>query len=630
MAGSIVIPHTRVKPLMVYDGECHFCCRWITRWHQETGDAVDYAPLQEAAANFPEIPRAAFQQEVKLIEPDGRVYGGAEAVFEVLCQGEKPGVLARLARGAYHDVPGFAPVTEVGYHFVARHRTLASTVTRLLWGNDVTRPTYATARTWFLRALGLVYFLAFLSMRLQVDGLVGHEGILPFAPLLDAIRKHFGAATGIFGYPTLCWLIGGGDGALHFLCDGGMVLAALLVAGIVPVACLALLWVFYLSVAVAGQTFLGFQWDILLLETGFLSLFLAPWRWWSWRTAATPATLAVFGLRWLLFRLMLMSGLVKLASGDAAWLGFSALYYHYETQPLPTWLGWYAHQAPHWFQNVSCAFVLGVELIAPFFVFGPCRVRLVGFVALVLLQVLIAATGNYCFFNLLTAALCLLLLDDKQWPRALTVTPGPDDASARRWRWPVPLLGVVAAVYVVFGTLLLWTAVQPQARWPAPLATVYRFIEPFETLNGYGLFRVMTRERPEIVVEGSNDGQNWLAYGFRWKPGELDRRPRFVAPYQPRLDWQMWFAALGSYQDDPWFTQFLIKLLQGSPPVLGLLAENPFPHKPPRYIRALEYDYHFTDRDEHARTGAWWRRDLKGLYCPVYSLPEPDHSTAEP
>ena len=195
----------------------------------------------------------------------------------------------------------------------------------------------------------------------------------------------------------------------------------------------------------------------------------------------------------------------------------------------------------------------------------------------------------------------------------MTVQPVP----GREGRWSVWVLGPVTAVYVTFGTLLLWNAFFPASRWPGELEASYRVVAPFESLNGYGLFRQMTRERPEIVVEGSDDGEHWLVYRFRWKPGDVDRRPRFVAPYQPRLDWQMWFAALGSYQDDPWFTNFMVKLLQGSPPVLALLADDPFPQKPPRYVRALLYQYHFTDRATRARTGDWWRRDLKGLYCPA-------------
>ncbi len=415
------MPRALQKPLMVFDGDCHFCRRWITRWQETTLDRVDYEPLQEAAADFLEIPRESFEQEVKLIDPDGRVSGGAEAVFRSLNHAAQPGLLAILAWWLYRKLPGFAPVTEWAYHQVAQHRVFASTITRWFWGSDVTRPTYRTVQTWFLRVLGAIFFLAFGSLRLQIDGLVGEKGILPFASFLDAVHQQLGVSRGWHVLPTLCWVIGGGDSALHFLCNGGMVLAALLIAGIAPTLCLFLLWIFYLSLFSAGQIFLGFQWDILLLETGFLSIFIAPLTLWPRRGSSTsPSALSLFMLRWLLFRLMLMSGIVKLTSGDASWLGLSALRYHYETQPLPTWIGWYAHQAPPWFQAVSAVFLFVVELVAPFFIFGPRRVRMAGFVLLVLLQGLIAATGNYGFFNLLTATLCLLLLDDKQWPRRLT------------------------------------------------------------------------------------------------------------------------------------------------------------------------------------------------------------------
>ncbi len=610
------MPRSLQKPLMVFDGDCHFCRRWIERWRETTLDRVDYQSSQEVGADFPEIPRESFEREVKLIEPDGRVLGGAEAVFRSLNHAARPGLLALLAWWMYRQLPGFAPATEWAYHLVARHRTLASTLTRWFWGNDVTRPTYRTAQAWFLRVLGVIFFVAFLSLRVQIDGLIGEKGILPFAPFLDAVRHEFGAARGWHLLPTLCWIIGGGDGALHFLCDGGMVLAALLIAGIAPALCLFLLWVFYLSLFSAGQMFLGFQWDILLLETGFLSIFFAPLRAWPRRGfPSSPPPLGLFMLRWLLFRLMLMSGVVKLASGDAAWLGLSALRYHYETQPLPTWIGWYFHQAPSWFQAVSSVFLFVVELVAPFFIFGPRRVRMTGFVLLVLLQILIAATGNYGFFNLLTVALCLLLLDDKQWSRWLAIPPPVSPVPAAR-RWPKWILVPLTAVFVFFGSLLLWNAFTP-----IPLPAAYAAIEPFGTINGYGLFRVMTRERPEIVVEGSRDGEHWLPYAFKSPPGDPARAPAFVAPYMPRLDWQMWFAALGDFrQNRPLVVGFSRRLLEGSPAVLGLLAANPFPDAPPRYVRATLYDYHFTDLAEYRRTGAWWRREERGPYCPVLSL----------
>ena len=610
------MPRSLPKPLMVYDGDCHFCCRWITRWQETTLDRVDYAPSQEVASDFPEIPREQFDQEVKLIDPDGRISGGAEAVFRSLNHAARPGLLVLLAWWLYRKMPGFALVTEWGYHQVAQHRMIASAATRWFWGNDVTRPTYRTAQRWFLRVLGAIYFLAFLSLRVQIDGLVGEHGILPFAPFLDLIRRAYGASRGFPALPTLCWFIGGGDGALHFLCDGGMALAVLLVAGIAPALCLFLLWAFYLSLFTAGQMFLGFQWDILLLETGFLSIFLAPLQLWPRRgRPSSPAPLGIFALRWLLFRLMLMSGVVKLTSGDTAWLGLSALRYHYETQPLPTWVGWYAHQAPPWFQAVSAVFLFTVELVVPFFVFGPRRVRLVGFVLLVLLQVLIAATGNYGFFNLLTAALCLLLLDDKQWPARLRVAP-PVGQPPAGWRWPKWVLIPVTAVFVFFGSLLLWNEVFPP--W---LPQAYTAVAPFCTINSYGLFRVMTRERPELILEGSRDGEHWLPYAFRWKPGDPARRPRFVAPYMPRLDWQMWFAALGEFQQNrPLILGLCQRILEGSAPVLGLLGSNPFPDTPPHYLRVTLYDYHFTDFPARRQTGVWWRREERGAYCPVLTL----------
>ncbi len=616
------------RPLLIFDGDCGFCRRTVERIKEITGDRADYVSSQEAGADFPSILPEEFAREVKLVETDGRVYGAAEAVLRLIFDaGKSP--WSGLPLWAYRTVPGVRRVSESSYHFVATHRMLFSTLVRWLWGNELRRATFQTARTWFLRALGAVYFIAFLSLRVQVDGLIGKEGILPVAPLLGYVRAQKGVAWGVFHLPTLLWVTGGGDGALHFLCDGGMVLALLLIVGVAPPLCLALLWVSYLSLATAGQTFLGFQWDVLLLETGFLSLFLAPLRWWTgWRGAAgSGSRVALFLMRWLLFRFMLMSGVVKLTSGDLTWRNLTALQHHYETQPLPTWIGWWAHQAPGWWQACSLVFVFAVELVVPFFVWGPRRVRLAGFWLLVLLQALIALTGNYGFFNLLTAALCLLLLDDRQWPRWLA-NPAPGEGMpAPVRRWPSWVLAPVAVVYVVFGALLLWRSFFPAARWPGPLEDAYVRISPFRSLNDYGLFRTMTVERPEIVVEGSNDGENWRAYTFRWKAGDPSRAPRFVAPYMPRLDWQMWFAALDRDDALPWFEPLLLRLLQGSPAVLGLVENNPFPDAPPCAVRALLYEYRFTDPAERRRTGAWWRRELRGQYFP--SVSRQDFRTSE-
>ena len=610
---------TVAKPLVIIDGDCGFCRRTAERMREITGDRADYAPSQEVGGDFPSILPEEFAREFKLVEPDGHITGGAEAACRLLFVGGK-NPWSGFPLWAYRKIPGARRVVDVGYRFVAEHRMVFSALVRWGWGNDLRRPTFDAARTWFLRVLGLVYFAAFLSMRVQVDGLVGSGGVLPFARLLEAVRGRYGVVDRLLELPSLAWLVGGSDGALHGFCNGGMILALGLIAGVAPVCCLVLLWACYLSVCTAGQVFMGYQWDALLLEAGFLSIFLAPPRWWAGPRATLPpvSRVGMFLMRWLLFRLMLMSGVVKLTSGDATWSGLTALRYHYETQPLPTWVGWWMHQAPDWWQTGSVGFVFFAELAAPFFVWGPRRVRLAGFWVLVTLQGLIALTGNYGFFNALTAALCLLLLDDRQWPRWLVPRNIPLTREARGWRW---LRAPVAAVYVVFGAMLLWQTIFPVRSASGWLQTAYyQDIYPFRSLNTYGLFASMTTERPEIILEGSRDGEHWQPYAFRWKMSDPQRAPAFVSPHLPRLDWQMWFAALDRDDALPWFEPFLVRLLQGSPEVLGLLAENPFPNAPPRYVRAVLYDYRFTDLAERRRTGAWWRRTEHGLYFPAVSL----------
>jgi hypothetical protein len=276
--------------------------------------------------------------------------------------------------------------------------------------------------------------------------------------------------------------------------------------------------------------------------------------------------------------------------------------------------------------------MFALELIVPFFIFGPRRLRLIAFVALTMLQLLIILTGNYCFFNLLTIALCVLLLDDATLQKMLgrrappgvqgrpdlTVAPSPA-VHANSPAWPLWITAPLAFI------VLLITVVQLSAmlgvRWVqnTPLNFVQRMVAPFRSINHYGLFAVMTTSRPEIIVEGTRDGERWLRYQFKHKPGDLMRRPGFVAPHQPRLDWQMWFAALGRYEQNGWFIQFCVRLIEGSPPVLKLLEHNPFPDSSPLYIRAVVYDYHFTDYATRKRTGEWWRGEPKRLYCPVMS-----------
>ncbi|HEY6051859.1 MAG TPA: lipase maturation factor family protein, partial [Thermoanaerobaculia bacterium] len=376
----------------------------------------------------------------------------------------------------------------------------------------------------------------------------------------------------------------------------------------------------YLSLSVAGQTFFAFQWDFLLVETGFLAIFLSPLSLLTRFGPGGPSRTALFVLRWLLFRLSLGSGAIKLASGDPSWRSLTALDYHYQTQPLPPWTAWFAHRMPHGSHAVSAVILFFIELVVPFFVFGPGRLRRTACLLLVLLQAAIAVTGNYAFFNLLTILLCVPLLDDAALARWRRNRAPRVSAPAPRL-WPRAAMAPVAALLVLCGAIELSGSFGANAAWPAPFTAIARAVSPLRIVNGYGLFAGMTTRRPEIVVEGSADGAAWKTYEFRWKPGDVLRRPPFVAPHQPRLDWQMWFAALGSFEQDPWFARFLEKLLEGSPPVLGLLARNPFPGAPPKFVRARLWDYKFSDPAERRRTGAWWRRTEVGPYGPELERP---------
>ena len=609
---SIQVANPPTKPLVIFDGDCHFCRRWIERWRELTQGAVEYAPFQEAAERFPEIPREDFEQALHFIGKDGTVHRGAAAVFRSLGR-------VRAGRGliwCYDHVPGFAPITEASYRLVARQRMLASFFTRLFWGNDVRRPAYFKSRDLFVRSLGAIYLIAFLSLWLQVDGLMGEEGILPIGQHLQMAREQLGSGA-FFVLPTLCWFQSSNT-FLHFLCGAGAVISVLLMAGLAPVLSLSLLFVLYLSLTIAGQTFLSFQWDILLLEAGFLTIFFAPCRWRMNGNSETPfSRVGFFLLKLFLFKVMFMSGVVKLTSGDDCWWNLTALDYHYWTQPLPTVIGWWSDQHAEWFKKFSVAFCLVVEIVLPFFIWAPRRLRHIAAGSLVALQIAIAATGNYCFFNLLTIALCLLLIDDALWTKW---------GMARR-AVPLPKARTlsVAAIAVLVITLpinamFLFSALEPAREWPRPIATLTGYIEPFRIVNGYGLFRVMTKSRPEIIVEGSADGIDWLPYEFRWKPGALDKAPPWVAPHQPRLDWQMWFGALGTYRHNPWFVSLLERLLHNTPAVTRLFAHNPFPENPPRFVRARLYEYRFTTWSEHRATGEWWKREERGEYLPAISL----------
>jgi lipase maturation factor 1 len=475
--------------------------------------------------------------------------------------------------------------------------------------------------TWlFLRFLGFIYLVAFSSLALQIRGLIGARGILPVSEFLYSQRRW--GSWRFHRVPTLCWL-NSSDSALLFLSWGGAVLSVLLILGVAPKANLLLLWAFYLSLFNVGRIFLGYQWDVLLLEVGFLAIFLAPPDWLniSPSHSASPAIVRLL-LSWTLFRLMFSSGLVKVLSADTSWRRLIALRYHYETQPLPTRPAWYAHQMPLLFHKLSAVVMFGIELFVPFLIFGPPPLKRIAAILFVVLMLLIQCTGNYGFFNLLGIALSVLLLDDKLLAPLLGfMMRGAGTAQAIE-PFFTPLTAAVALLLVLLSIEPILHLLRVDVRRRSLFTPLFESFAPFHLVNNYGLFSVMTIERPEIVIEGSDDGENWKSYQFKWKPGNVRRAPRFVAPHQPRLDWQMWFAALSYYSNNTWLRRLLMRLLENSPPVVGLFRDNPFSKRPPQFIRAVLFDYRFTTWQQRSETGAWWRRERRGEYSPVLSRAE--------
>jgi len=588
----------------VYDADCGFCVFWARYWQKLTGDAVDYRPYQDVAARYPEVPLADFQRGVQYIRPDGVRASAAEASFLTLSHAGGKGFWLTL----YKKLPGFAAVSELTYAFIAAHRSAAYRVTLFLWGRDYAPPRYDFASFLFMRLFGLIYLSAFTSFAVQALGLIGSHGILPVAELVNVIGGRAGAER-FYVMPMLFW-ISAGDWAIQAVCWGGVGFSLLLVFNVLPRLCLFLLYVLYLSLLYGGQTFMSYQWDTFLLEAGFLALLMS--------FARAPG---IWLLRWLLFRFMFMSGVVKLLSADPNWRNLSALSYHFFSEPLPTPLAWYAAHLPPPVLRFATGGMFVVELLLPFLIFCPRRLRFLAGFGILLLQTCILITGNYNWFNLQTMLLCLLLFDDAALQKILPHRLVQVMAGRARQRAPRKSVSVVVGAW---GLLLVFCSlVEMDLRFggspPAAAGRIDQLIEPLRMVSSYGLFAVMTTQRQEIVIEGSSDGVEWREYAFRYKPGDVSRGPPWNIPHQPRLDWQMWFAAL----DDPrrlgWFSRFLEKLLKNEPAVTALLASNPFPDKPPQYIRAQFYDYTFTSREEKSR-GLWWQRRSVGLYFPAVRL----------
>lgn len=596
----------------MFDGDCGFCRRWIDYWRGFTLDQVDYRPFQAVQGEFPEFSEDKLKEAVGFRSESGDICYGAQAVFRALAEGG-----GGLLWWCYRYLPGFRWISEKIYHTVSRRRASLAGFLNFFWPRELQKRRYQISRRIFLFCLGVIYAVAFFSLGIQILGLVGSQGILPAQPFLEYLRVHLNHPY--WQLPSFFWLHLS-DAWLQGSCWVGILLGLVMAAGwggrLVPLLC----WIFYLSLYAVGQDFLGFQWDILLLEAGFLAIFLAPRSWNAKGFRDQSASLGILWLyRWLLFRLMFESGMVKILSGDSSWRNMTALDYHFETQPLPNFFSYYFHHFPEWFHRESVLFMYGVELIIPWLLFLPQPIRSLSAIPLILFQVLILLTGNYGFFNLLSLSLAILLVADRYWPAFLKKHFYSEKIAApkkRSFAWGV-LLAASLILFLSWGPGIQRLNFLPSPpRWMRQAQAVFR---PFHLVNSYGLFAVMTKSRPEIIIEGSTDGEHWFPYVLPYKPGPKTRRPPFLLGHMPRLDWQLWFAALnppGHYP--PWFRNLMARLLENSPSVLALFKENPFPEGPPLKVRAGVANYYFSSPQVKRASGEWWVSGPLEPYSPVF------------
>jgi lipase maturation factor 1 len=520
----------------------------------------------------------------------------------------------------------------------------------------------------FLRALGLIFFSAFYSLLFQIRGLIGPDGILPATEYLNSVRQALGMEAYWYA-PTLLWL-GSGAHALTLLCWAGLVASVLLVFNFWPRGMTAVCLVAHLSFIAAAQDFSSYQSDGMLLAAAFICVFFAPP---GLRPGMgedhPPSWASLFLLQWLWFQIYFESGFVKMASHDQDWRHLTALDHYYENGPLPNWIGWYVQQLPHWFHAGATFYTLVTELVLVWMLFMPRRFKILCFFIVTPFQISIILTSNLAFLNHLVLSLGILLLDDRflhdgyksvlslfttrraqqetnEAPAEVIQSPAPGNASGivpetstdlrasrDETRSRIGLKQSIQYVSFLCSVIMLpWTFYATAALLllmifpglPLPRSPIVA-LDPFRIANSYGLFAVMTPARHEIEFQGTRDGKTWIPYPFRYKPQDPDQPPRIHAPYQPRFDWNLWFASLGGWRENTWVLNTEMRLLKNDVSVLELFGRNPFPEGPPRQVRAVIWQYWFTDIATKRKTGLWWRREFQGLYAPTVER-EPDGS----
>lgn len=476
------------------------------------------------------------------------------------------------------------------------------------------------SRFFFLRALGLIYLLAFLVVVRQYIPLVGSDGILPLPDFLLRIQDYYGSSVSAYWeLPTLFW-IHHSDTWLQALGWTGVILSLLLLAGYANGFILFILWGLYLSFVNGGQLFYGYGWESLLLETGFLAIFLVPlWKGSPFPRTTPPSPIVLWLMRWVLFRVMFGAAMIKLR-GDSCWVDLTCLNYHFETQPIPNPLSPFFHFLPEWALKGGVLFNHFAELVAPLLILLTRWPRLIGGVVIAVFQLILILSGNLSWLNYLTLALCIPCFDDKALrfliPKKLKerisqIQEGSRLATSHR-----------LAIYALAG-LVAFLSIHPILNLISPQQAMNRSYDPFHIVNTYGAFGSVTKVRREVILEGTGDQEvtdqtKWKAYEFKCKPGDVHRRPCILSPYHLRLDWQIWFSAFSHPSSQDWLLVLMQKLLQGDPKILALMGTNPFPDQPPEFIRAQLYEYHFND--PWGPSPDVWRRRYLGPYFPPFRL----------
>jgi len=543
-------------PIMVWDGECEFCRLCADRFKSAGTDTVEFIPLQDLHSKYPKAPRLEYKKSVVFFS-NNSIQSGAAAVYAYYNE-----IGVKWPLKLYERFSLFSKISKISYQFIANNRKFFRKIGQTFWGSNFLPDTYKISGWLYGRLLGFVGIIAFLSFWTQSDLLISSEGLVPFKDDLQQIEGYITTTDSDISKwyvrPTLLWL-SNADFWLDIILFLGVCSSILLLIGVIPHIAIALSWIFYLSISSTSEPFLNFQWDTLLLETYLLSFFFVPWKIYDDRKKIQNLSVIGRWLLWLLIlKLMFESGLVKFTffgqGGSNTWRDLTALNYHYWTQPIPSWISWYIDLLPSAIDKMSLIFTYWCELIVPFMIFFPRRIRRIAFFSLILFQILIILTGNYGFFNLLTIILCITLLDDQLiadyfdgWLKK-TKQESTNKTLAGKIKVTISLgilcCFIYTAIFFVDRDLKGSDFNQSRNNISNLGSIITQTAQVSRSLNAYGLFRVMTVTRPEIYIEVLNQDSSWIPMIFKYKPIKEDQRPKFFFPHMPRLDWQIWFEAL--------------------------------------------------------------------------------------